>query len=289
MTAPSIVPNHDGQPSSSAATSSTVDRFTVVAIAIVAYCIANLVHEGIGHGFACVLAGGRPTALNAVYFSCGDGQMTEGGKRVLAAGGSVANLALALLAWAAARLRRRKPGALHYFLWLLFALDTLMPSGYLLFSGISGYGDWALFVAGLHPAWLFRGIVSGAGALLYFVVVPRLLMPGLNVYLSRDSGDRKQRARKVALLPYLAGGITFVVASLLNPQSLLLVLLSGAAASFGGTCWLAYYPGGSDDEKCYRARAPESPAAIRRSVGWIAAGLLTVVVFIGVFGRGMKL
>ena len=288
MTSPSTVPSSDRNLSRTAI-SSTVDRATVIGIAIVAYCIANLVHEGIGHGFACALAGGRPTALNAVYFSCGEADMTEGGKRVLAAGGSVANLALAIIAWAGMRFRRRTPGSLHYFLWLLFALNALMPSGYLLFSGIAGFGDWALFVAGFHPAWLFRVIVSAAGALLYFVVVPRLLMPGLNVYLSRDAQERKKRAKDVALVPYLAGGITFVVASLLNPQSIVLVLLSGAAASFGGTCWLAYYPSGSDDEKLYRARAPEKPAGIPRSVGWIVAGVVMLVVFIGVLGRGVNL
>ena len=289
MTDSSAVLNRDNNPLSKSAVLSRVDRLTVIGIAIVAYCIANLVHEGIGHGFACALAGGRPTALNAVYFSCGDGAMTEGGKRVLVAGGSIANLALAIIAWAGMRFRRRTPGSLHYFLWLLFALNTLMPSGYLLFSGVGGFGDWALFVAGLHPAWLFRVILAGAGALLYFVVGPRLLMPGLNIYLSRDSQQRKQRAKEVALYPYLAGGITFVVASLLNPQSILLVLLSGAAASFGGTCWLAYYPSGSDDEKIYRAQAPEIPAGIPRSIGWIAAGVVTLIIFIGVLGPGVKL
>jgi hypothetical protein len=45
-----------------------VDRTTVVAIAIVAYALANLMHEGLGHGGTCIAVGGRLTALSAVGY-----------------------------------------------------------------------------------------------------------------------------------------------------------------------------------------------------------------------------
>ena len=48
--------------------SKRIDRATLVAIAVVAYALANLVHEGLGHGGACLLAGGRPVALSAIHF-----------------------------------------------------------------------------------------------------------------------------------------------------------------------------------------------------------------------------
>ena len=41
-----------------------IDRMTVVAIAIVAYALANLIHEGLGHGGTCIAVGGRLTALD---------------------------------------------------------------------------------------------------------------------------------------------------------------------------------------------------------------------------------
>ena len=40
--------------------SSRLDPWTVGAIAVVAYSVGNVVHEGLGHGGACVLVGGRP-------------------------------------------------------------------------------------------------------------------------------------------------------------------------------------------------------------------------------------
>ena len=46
----------------------SLDRLTLIAITAVAYILANGVHEGIGHGGACVLLGRRPVALSTVFF-----------------------------------------------------------------------------------------------------------------------------------------------------------------------------------------------------------------------------
>ena len=48
--------------------STDVDRPTLAAIAVVAFALANVVHEGVGHGGACLLAGGRAPALSATHF-----------------------------------------------------------------------------------------------------------------------------------------------------------------------------------------------------------------------------
>jgi hypothetical protein len=268
---------------------SNVDLPTVLGIAVVAYTLTNVVHEGGGHGTACLLVGGKPTVLNAIFLSCNGAQGI--GQRVLAMGGSVANVALAIPTGLAVRFLRGSPGPNHYFLWLLFALNVLMPSGYLLFSGVSGFGDWAVVIQGLAPALLYRALVAAAGGALYFMVVPKLLLPGLDLYLGRDPDARPDRARRLALAPYLAGGITYVVAGLFNPLSPWLILFSAAAASFGGTCWLAYYPGGSDDRRATAAArgAPGVVAGIPRRTGWIVAGALALVGFVFLLGPGLRL
>ncbi len=265
-----------------------IDVLTVIAIAVLAYCIANVVHEGIGHGYACVLAGGKPRLVTAVFFSCDDAGMTLGGKRLLAAGGSIANLILAVIVFIVLRLWTGRLGAAHYFLWLLLALNLLIPFGYLLFSGIGGIGDWVMVIEGLRPVFLFRALLAVAGAFLYFVVASRLLIPGLNPYLGKELPEREQRTKLLALVPYLSGGITYVVAGLLNPEGFLLVLISAAAASFGGTSWLAWYPGSKKDAGS-RELAPAEPAGIPRRISWVIAGAIALVVFVGVLGPGIKL
>src|SRR5215813_2999135 len=47
-----------------------LDRLTIAAIAVIAYCLANVVHEAVGHGIACVLAGGHALRLDSMSLRC---------------------------------------------------------------------------------------------------------------------------------------------------------------------------------------------------------------------------
>src|SRR5438874_40979 len=82
---------------------------------------------------------------------------------------------------------------------------------------------------------LLRGGMAIVGAVLYFIVAPRLLMPPLDSFLGTDPAGRAARARMLCLIPYLAGGVSLVVAGILNPYGLRVVLISAVAAAFGGT------------------------------------------------------
>jgi hypothetical protein len=46
------------------------DTSIVVAIAIIAYAVSSVLHEGAGHGGACVLTGGKPLVMSTVHFDC---------------------------------------------------------------------------------------------------------------------------------------------------------------------------------------------------------------------------
>src|SRR5436309_12335086 len=124
------------------ARSARVDVPTVIAISALAYTLANIVHEGLGHGGTCLLVGARPTVLNAIFFEYDEQAATLFQQKWISAGGSIANVIVGLpIAWA---LRRaRLAAALRYFLWLFAAVNLLTGFGYLMFSGIGGIGDWA--------------------------------------------------------------------------------------------------------------------------------------------------
>jgi hypothetical protein len=260
---------------------------TVGAIAVVAYCLANIIHEGLGHGGACLLVGGRPQILNAVFFQCDEAGLARGATRIVAAAGSVLNLIAAGGLGAIGHLSKRSSPSARYFLWLLIAVNLLTAFGYLLFSGIGGFGDWAAVIDGLPETLALRVIEIALGGVLYFVVAPRLLWRGLTPFLGIDSKERAERAKTLTVFPYLVGGATYVAAGLLNPQGMKLVLLSGAAASFGGTSLLAWF-------FTQRARQPEpepmdaNALGIPRSIGWIALAAATLAVFVGVLGRGVQ-
>jgi hypothetical protein len=48
------------------------DRLTIIALAVIAYALATIVHEGVGHGGACVLSGGKPKLMTSMQFQGDD-------------------------------------------------------------------------------------------------------------------------------------------------------------------------------------------------------------------------
>ena len=265
--------------------SKPIDRITLVAIAVVAYALANLVHEGLGHGGACLLVGGRPVALSAIHFESDLGSLDVTTRQWLAAGGTIANLMLGVLALVALRASRGTPGAGRYFLWLLMTVNLLQAAGYWLFSGLGNIGDWAVVIAGREPRWAFRlGLAVLGGAAYWGVVV--LSLRELLPFLGAGSGLWR-RAVPLTVIPYVAGGILYVAAGIPNPVGWLLVLISAAAASFGGTSGLAWMAQLLRDETQY---PPHAGGALRlpRSIAWLAAGAVVALLFVGVLGPGIR-
>jgi hypothetical protein len=261
-----------------------LDLPTIVAISALAYAAANLVHEGLGHGGAALLLGARPTMLNAIFFSYDEASATDGVRRAISAAGSIVNVIVGLPLVAVLRSRIPLPSSGRYFLWLFCAVNLLTAFGYLLFSGVGNIGDWARVVGGARPAWLFRLALVVPGALLYFVVAPRLLMPALDPFLGRDPEARVARARRLSLVPYFAGAATLIVAGLPNPLGMKVVLISAAAASLGGTSLLSWYPATPRTPSRF---ATDPPLGVARSIIWIIAAAIAMVFFVLVLGPGI--
>lgn len=259
---------------------------TVLAIAVVAYALANVAHEGLGHGGTCVALGGEPRVLNAVYFECGEDGLSAAASRWISAGGTLVNLALAGLTalLLGGRLVRAASG--RYFLWLFLALNLFQAFGYWMFSGIGGIGDWQAVIAGSPHYVLWRILLAVVGTAGYMFVAVPIALRGLAPFLGTADPERLARAGRLTLPAYLAGGALYVAAGLLNPESPMLVLISAAAASFGGASALAWMT------QLLRNRARFPPTGeglgIERSWAWIAAGAATAVVFVLVLGPGIS-
>jgi hypothetical protein len=259
-----------------------LDRPTLLAVALAVYALVNVAHEGLGHGGACLLVGGRPLALNAVYFECGEDGLSALAQRLVSAGGTLVNLALGAVG--ALRLSRARAGGWgRYALWLFTTLNLLQATGYWLFSGLGNVGDWAAVTAGVEPHALARVTLALAGGLGYAAAVAFSLRQ-LARLLGAEAASL-ERARELALVPYLAGGCLYVVAGLLNPVDLRLVLISAAAASFGGASALAWMTELLRDGARYPRAAGDEP--LPRSLAWLAAGGLAAALFVGVLGRSV--
>src|SRR5579864_2992199 len=162
------------------------DLLTVAAIAIVATVITDFIHEGLGHGGMCVATGGQPLVLSTVHFEC------SAETRLVAAGGTLANLVSGAVLLVAARAVTRS-ASWRYFFWLLLTFNLFDAGGYFLFSGIGNFGDWAMVVAGWQPAWAWRIGLITLGMVTYFLLFVPLCLRELRPLLQRDPGIRVRR------------------------------------------------------------------------------------------------
>jgi hypothetical protein len=172
------------------------DVLTICAISVLAGILTNVVHEGVGHGLVALLTGAKSGVLTTVAWS------SAFDSRLVEAGGTLANLAAALVFWLALRSAKVASMPMRYFLLITCAFNLFTGTGYFFFSGITNFGDWAAVISGMHPHWLWRALLVVAGASSYYAAV---LVVGIG--LVRDVGvprDRQGRLRKLTIVPYFS-------------------------------------------------------------------------------------
>src|SRR5579863_9006741 len=100
------------------------DGLTVCAISLVAEMISDVVHEGLGHAAVALLTGEKSGVLSTVAWS------SAGDSRLVAAGGTLANLVAALVFWVV--LRRVTGGSvrMRFFLLMSLAFNLFAGTGY---------------------------------------------------------------------------------------------------------------------------------------------------------------
>ena len=84
------------------------DILTICAISIVAGVLTNILHEGVGHGLVALLTGAKSGVLTTVAWS------SAFDSRLVAAGGTLVNLAAALVFWLALRSAKHASMAMRY-------------------------------------------------------------------------------------------------------------------------------------------------------------------------------
>ena len=207
------------------------DLWTLAAFGVLAYMILNVLHEGLGHGGVAWLSGARQITVTSTYMEAGIDT------RWILAAGTLVNLAFGVLGVAVLRgMRRgqmslRMPGRmpLRLFLWALTAFNLLLGTGYFLFSGIGGIGDWAEWMKGLSPMWAWRVGFALLGTVSYFASAWLLARELVAIV-----GLGEARMRRMTWTIYFAGGLIACVAGVWNPMGWKLVLISAAASSLGG-------------------------------------------------------
>jgi hypothetical protein len=257
------------------------DAFTVGAIGILAYMLGNLLHEGMGHGGACLLVGAKPLVLSSVHFEC------SLDNRLVMASGTLMNLVAGAVFFALGRLTVRRHPRLRYFCWISMTVNLYSATGYFLFSGIGGIGDWAEFIQGLGPQWLWRIGLTIFGAATYLLAA-RISLLELRALIGSNKEQRYRYAVRLSVIPYFAGGILMCIAGALNPVGMVLILISAAASTFGGTSGLLW----TTNWLNRGTMIPYGPSAeampIHKSWLLIVAACAIAVAFVAVLGPSLR-
>ena len=261
------------------------DWLTVAAVAVVAHALSVFIHEALGHGGTCVAVGCTPRLLTTMQFQGDEQALPKLAVDAISAGGTVANLVAAAIAMLLVRRHRGPARTGWFFLWLFATVNLLAATGYPLYSGLANIGDWANIVRGLQPAWLWRAVLAGIGALSYWFAA-RWAMDRLGRRLW-GAGSRVRSAYSYTLVSYITMGVFAIAAGMFEPGAAFLVLISAAAASLGGTSALAWGPQLLQDP--HLGEPPEEPLQVPRDTRWIVAAALVSLAFMAVLGPGLSL
>jgi hypothetical protein len=263
------------------------DRLTLIAVSALAYVVGVALHEHFGHALACVALGSHPTEMGAYYINCDDARLSSLRIRLVELAGPFVSVLTGVVCLQLVRRLPRLSGAGFYFLWLLGALGLMDAAGYALFSGASGQGDLgttsdgALY--GATPEWLWRVGLFLVGAITYRWVM-RIAVAAIEPRLSGSGEGRIRSARLTALTSYLTGGAVAVLIGALNPQGIVIVLLSSIASSFGGTIGLLFM-------MQWLQRKPDAQGPgiyFARSWIWIGIAVVVTVAYAAVFGPTLR-
>src|SRR6266851_7182489 len=206
-------------------TATADDALTISAISVIAAILTNVLHEGVGHGLTALLTGAKSGVLTTVAWSSAfDSHLVE-------AGGTLANLAAALLFWLPLRSTKNAAMPLRYFILIACAFNLFTGTGYFFFSGVTNFGDWAAVISGLHPHWLWRMLLVVGGAAAYYAAV-RVVGIGLVRYVGVPR-DQQNRMRKLTILQYFSAIVLLSLAGLLNQFGIQLLWQSALPATAG--------------------------------------------------------
>jgi len=253
------------------------DTPTVCAITVVAAIVADVLHEAVGHAGTALLTGADSGVLSTVAWS------STQESRLVAAAGTLVNLAAGGVFWLVLRGAARAPVRWRFFLLLNVAFNLFVGTGYFLFSGVTNFGDWAAVIAGIPEPWLWRTLLIAVGLASYFSAV-LVVGVGLVRYVGVPRNESR-RMGQLTFVPYFTSIVLAVAAGLPNPVGIQLVWQSALPATAGaksGLLWMRYYIPKSTVPK-------RESAGILRSYAWIVLAAALSLVFVLVLGRGILL
>jgi hypothetical protein len=253
-----------------ARTANFASTLTLCAIACAAYVAADIAHESLGHGGACLALGGKLIFVSTTNARC------SLWAPLIDDAGPLIGILVALLALVWLRLAPPRAQTTRIFLCLVYAFAIFWNVGYMIESGLLDRGDWTTVIAGLEPAAAWHAALAIAGIFLYGTAM-RVL--GATIAGLPADGTARMRPFAMTLTAYLAAGALAIAAGFFDPQGRMRILTDSLPCSLGaiGLIWV-----GAEVNR----RLPALRIAVPFSPAWIAIGLVCIIFFVAILGPG---
>jgi len=264
-----------------AADNIAVDWLTTIAIAAVAICLTQLIHEG-AHALSCIIIGADLQEFSALHVSCQTNSVWQ--SKVVSGAAAVVNIFVGLMFLVLIPRFRHKTSEFQFLLWLLMLMNWLLGAGYWMFSGIANVGDWANVIDGWNPVSFWRTFMTLAGTGLYLLFVWLALKVLGNIIGGDTASEQISRATKLGILSYITVFLVILIAGLFNPYGLTgLPAIAALLLALGGMSPLLWMM------QWFRAdnfvKLPGEPLAIERKWSWNLVAVVMVIVYSVILGR----
>ncbi len=240
------------------------DALTTMSISIIAFVVADLSHEALGHGVAARVQGAKLIVLSYTYLT------SDLQTRLISSSGPLVNLVEGLFALTILR-RIRMRATASFFVFLLTIYNLLDAAAYLIYSGVLNSGDLGVVIAGLpHIGFIRAGMV----------VVGLLLYAALTLIGARELRRFDPVRSSLTTPAYLAAIALNCAAAVGNPLGLKYFLISALPTTAGANAGLLAMPVLAERQpgRCHEQ------LRVARSYPWVVAAVIVASIFIFLIG-----
>ena len=212
---------------------------TLAAVGFLAYYTVVMCHEVAGHGLALYLFGARHFVLTSTSIDMTDHPWALASwgtpNRIVSLAGLLATLLLSLLTFPFMRsaFQHNKAISLRLYLWLVCAVGAFHAFSYMIYSGLTGIGDWQDVIAHLPHYHLMRTME---------VVVETAVCAVIVRFFAGSFAKFPGSLVKLAVVPYFASTVGFCLAGLRLPDTMHLMLTATIPSSLMGQAILPLVP-----------------------------------------------
>ncbi len=270
---------------SKASQCSEMDIPTLIALSVVAWAGANILHEIVGHAGSAALLGLPIRAVSTTtLFAEWDQLPSEVANRLIHAAGTVVNLASAAVSLLILGYKRNISPASRLFLWLFSTISLIIVMLNLVSTQFLGGGDWRVVLEGLPNQQVWLALVLGGGFVVMFLgyVIPlKLWMPNLR--------EERRVQLRVTVVPVLTLIVVQCLSLLRSPFASFDLppqqnhLLASVFAFLHFVFWAILV----NAVPVPRSKDPVERISMPRSPTWLAVGLAFLVMFVIILGPGL--